>query len=303
MFGIEIKYMIRSFLRKRLSLVSDACLWPIITGGILFLLYVGIRIASFESFRIPSASMVPTISPGDYILVNKWIFGPRIYNVFGDFETRKVNVYRLPGISKIKRNDVIVFNFPYSDKSDSIHFNFNEYYVKRCIAIPGDTLEIINGFYRTKGVDIPLGNQEGQVLLSIQKSLSSYNSRDAFPKKSKLDWTIKEFGPLYIPSKGQSVSMDSTNWEIYHKLIEWELGKRTNVLENQVFLSDSIIYSYEFQENYYFVGGDNIRNSEDSRFWGLLPESFIVGKATRIIKSIDPYDGHFRWNRFWMKIE
>ena len=148
MFRIKIKYISRRFLRKRLSLVYNACLWPIITGGILFLLCAGIRVTSLDVFQIPSASMSPTIIPGDNILVNKWIFGPRIYNVFCNFDTRKVNIYRLPGISKIKRNDVIVFNYPYSDKIDSIHFNSNDYYVKRCIAIPGDTLEIINGFYK-----------------------------------------------------------------------------------------------------------------------------------------------------------
>lgn len=303
MSGIKIKHILRYHRRLRLSIVSDVASWLIITCSILYLLYTGIKVSTLASFRVPTASMYPAIYPGDYILVNKWIMGARIYNVFSDYKKEKVHIYRLPGISGIKRNDVIVFNYPYADKSDSIHLDFNQYYVKRCIAIPGDTLEIRQGVYKIRGVSHALGNLKGQTRLSAQKNESFYDLWKAFPKESSLGWTIKEFGPLHIPAKGQTISMDSTNWYLYHKLIEWELNVRTSHRDNQVFLSDSLIHAYQFQENYYFVGGDNMQNSEDSRFWGLLPGSFIVGKATRIWKSNDTYDGSFRWERFWREIE
>lgn len=298
-----MKHLPRIHKGKRLSQVSDAVSWLIMTCCILYILYTGVKVSTLASFRVPTASMYPAIYPGDYIMVNKWIMGARIYNVFSDYKKEKVHIYRLPGISGIKRNDVIVFNYPYADKSDSIHLDFNEYFVKRCIAIPGDTLEIRQGFYKIRGVSQTLGNLKGQTRLSAQKNESFYDLWKAFPKESSLGWTIKEFGPLHIPAKGQTISMDSTNWKIYHKLIEWELSVKTVQRGNQVFLSDSLIHSYQFQENYYFAGGDNMQNSDDSRYWGLLPESFIVGKATRIWKSIDTYDGSFRWKRFWREIE
>ena len=58
-----------------------------------------------------------------------------------------------------------------------------------------------------------------------------------------------------------------------------------------------------FKENYYFMGGDNMENSKDSRYWGLLPEPYIVGVATRIWKSVDKYTDEVRWDRVMKHIE
>ena len=58
-----------------------------------------------------------------------------------------------------------------------------------------------------------------------------------------------------------------------------------------------------FKENYYFMGGDNLDNSKDSRYWGLVPEPYIVGVATRVWKSVSPQSGEVRWNRVWKKME
>ena len=58
-----------------------------------------------------------------------------------------------------------------------------------------------------------------------------------------------------------------------------------------------------FRKNYYFVGGDNVLYSQDSRYWGLLPEEYIVGRAIRIWKSVDKDTDEFRWNRLMKRIE
>ena len=86
-------------------------------------------------------------------------------------------------------------------------------------------------------------------------------------------------------------------------LITWEQKKRLAVTENGVSLGDSLITEYTFKENYYFMGGDNLDNSNDSRYWGLVPETYMVGVATRIWKSVNPNDGSWNLNRFWKKIE
>jgi signal peptidase I len=67
-------------------------------------------------------------------------------------------------------------------------------------------------------------------------------------------------------------------------------------------LGDSIVREYQFKENYYFMAGDKGDNSRDSRYWGLLPESFIVGKAVVIWKSIDPVTSSIKWERTGKKI-
>lgn len=72
--------------------------------------------------------------------------------------------------------------------------------------------------------------------------------------------------------------------------------------QGRILLGDSLIREYRFQENYYFVAGDKAENSQDSRYWGLLPEPFIVGRAVRIWKSVEP-DEDTRWDRIWKKIE
>ena len=82
-----------------------------------------------------------------------------------------------------------------------------------------------------------------------------------------------------------------TGGVLYRKLIEWEQGKKMYVKGDTVLLNDSVITSYQFRKNYYFVAGDHSENSQDSRYWGLLPEEYIVGVASRVWKSVDSYTG------------
>ena len=64
-----------------------------------------------------------------------------------------------------------------------------------------------------------------------------------------------------------------------------------------------MIRNYRFKENYYFMTGDKVMNSQDSRYWGLLPEPFIVGKAVRVWKSVDRGTDEIRWKRILKQIE
>ena len=108
------------------------------------------------------------------------------------------------GVGKVKRNDVLVFNFPYPAKQDSLAMDIMLYYVKRCIALPGDTLEIRNGFYRIRGTEEELGNIAAQRRIS---GLTENNLRgvvmESFPWSKRLGWTIKEFGPLPVPGRSR----------------------------------------------------------------------------------------------------
>lgn len=96
--------------------------------------------------------------------------------------------------------------------------------------------------------------------------------------------------------------MDRTGFVLYKKLIEWEQGGKLEYRDSLVVLDGKPIKAYRFQKNYYFMGGDNGMNSQDSRYWGMLPEEYIVGKAALIWKSIDPNTGKFRWDRFLKRI-
>lgn len=242
--------------------------------------------------------MEPMLLAGDYITVNKWITGARIFNLRKALNGADVDVYRLPGLGKIKRNDVLVFNYPYPKKKDSISMDVMLYYVKRCIALPGDTIEIKNGFYKVRGNQLPLGNMEGQMLLRhIVKPVEHWTEKGVYPQDSMMKWTLLEFGPLYIPRRNALIKMNTVHGILYKNLIEWEQKRKLIRCGNEILLGDSVIHYYRFQENYYFVAGDRVTNSDDSRYWGLLPETYIVGKATFIWKSVDLLTGEIRWGR------
>ena len=294
----------KDLIRKKIGRIADRLLTVLFSICILIIVFISFQVTTFTTFHIPSDSMYPALQAGDNVLVNKWIMGARIFNIWDALEDKEVKIHRLPGVGKIKRNDVLVFNFPYPAKKDSLAMDVMLYYVKRCIALPGDTLEIRNGFYRIRGTGEELGNMAAQRRIS---ALTENDSRgvvmESFPWSKRLGWTIKEFGPLPVPAKGQVVSLDSISILFYQHIIRYEQKKELSLRDKLIYLGDSLIREYRFKENYYFVSGDNMENSRDSRYWGLLPESYIVGKATRIWKSKDPADGHIRWDRVFKKIE
>jgi len=149
--------------KKFLAIIENLIFMIFCMIVILFL----VQLFCFTSFKIPSDSMGPALKDGDRILVNKMIKGARLFNVFAALDNKDVTIYRMPGLGHFKRNDVLVFNFPYQmNRWDSIRMNVMQYYVKRCIALPGDTLEIRGGFYKVRGCREQLGNYEAQQYLA-----------------------------------------------------------------------------------------------------------------------------------------
>lgn len=280
-------------------------LFLIICGVVLF--WVLLQITSIASFKIPSDSMEPVLIAGDNILVNKCVMGGRLFNIWDALEDKEINIYRLPSLGKIKRNDVVVFNFPYLEQRwDSIAFRVMKYYVKRCVALPGDTFEIKRGHYKVHGCTSALGNVEAQdrLMQIIERGREGDYGivMSGYPYSDIVNWNIVSFGPLYLPAKGDVIEMSSKHVALYRNAIEWEQKKKLFLRGDTILLNDSVIRTYRFKENYYFVAGDKVMNSQDSRYWGLLPERFIVGKAVRIWKSVDRETDKIRWNRIFKKI-
>lgn len=259
-----------------------------------------IHVFCVASFKVPTASMAPTIMPGDFIFVNKMIYGPRVYSLSSFINGDKICITRLKGLDKIKRNDVIVFNYPYADNWNKIQMNIMKYYVKRCIGLPGDSIHIKNGFYGIIGNDIQLGNITSQRVMSFQKkeTLLGNNLLVSYPEDSTIKWDVKDFGPLYIPKAKDKIIINRKNAMLYRKIIEWEQNASLKILpDGNITINNIPIYSYTFKNNYFFVAGDEVSNSQDSRYWGLLPEEFIVGKAWIIWMSINQFTNIVRWER------
>jgi signal peptidase I len=269
--------------------------------GIAILLAIILRLFVFSSFKIPTPSMEPAIIPGDYILVNKLAYGARIPRNLQFMQGGAFETFRVKGFSKVKRNDVIVFNFPYPDWN-KLGWDLNLFYLKRCVALPGDTFYIEDGIYKVKNCPDTLGCYPNQ--LSNQKRLSENkeNAERCFPFDEAYNWTVLNFGPLYIPRKGDRLAIDSKNILLYRNLIVYETGKELTVKQDTVYWGGAILRDYVFQQNYYFMTGDYVFDSRDSRYWGLLPEDHIVGKAAIIWQSKDMDTDKRRWERTLKRI-
>lgn len=260
----------------------------------------------FDMFRIPTESMSPTLIPGDKIYVDKLTFGARLYeSINSSVRSREPKTRRVAALGSIKHNDIFVFNFPHPYSWSKIEFKINLVYCKRCVALPGDTISIVNGFYRNSATDYVLGYIPEQKLLSdTRDSLINDGRLHSFPLDStKYGWTIKNFGKLFVPAANTTIRLDSQNYVLYQLPIEYETGKQLHLQNGELQLGDDTITDYTFTQDYYFAVGDNVLNSQDSRYWGFVPEKHIIGIAKLILYSKSPNNGEYLWNRFLKKVK
>ena len=229
-----------------------------------------------------------------------------------------------------------------------------ENYVKRCVGLPGQTLQIkdhiiyINGkankepdnvqyTYHVKlkqrldddtmkdlGItmeDLMSLNTQGYMPLtnravselkkrtdlveSIELNTDA-NDLDIYPLNGNLHWTRDNYGPIWIPAKGQSIDLTLKNLPIYERPIRTYEGNKLEVKDGKIYINDQETTKYTFKMDYYWMQGDNRHNSLDSRYWGFVPEDHIVGKPIFIWWSSDP-DRHgfsgIRWNRLFRFVD
>ena len=400
----------------------------------------------FQNFVIPSSSLEKTLLTGDYLLVSKLAYGPRIpqtpltmpmtqhtlpivgcksYLEYPHWDYRRVK-----GLGNVEVNDIVVFNYPAGDtvalaqqnqdyyrlayqigdqllgtqtadttsifpqtivipatasllpetsyeEQQRIYNNVyaagaaymrqhpeefgeitsrptdrRENYVKRCVGLPGQTLQIKNDTVYLDGKpnpepenvqyayevtfkqDLPdelkreLGITEEDLYaqrngntvwmplthkvrkqLEARKDIVASIARavpDAgwlYPQNMAKDWTTANYGPLWIPKKGETLRLTLANLPIYERPIRVYEGNSLEVRGGKIYINGKAADSYTFKMDYYWMQGDNRDNSADSRFWGFVPEDHIVGKPLFIWISLDPdyglFDGKMRWSRFF----
>jgi len=121
-----------------------------------------------------------------------------------------------------------------------------------------------------------------------------------FPKHPLFKWSVDNFGPVVIPAKGMTVSLNEKNYILYRDVINGFEDTPITAGDGRIMIRGEEAGSYTFRNNYYFMLGDNRHDSRDSRYWGFVPEKNIIGKAVMILFS-NGNDG-LRWNRFFRKI-
>ncbi|MCD8297474.1 MAG: signal peptidase I [Prevotella sp.] len=229
-----------------------------------------------------------------------------------------------------------------------------ENYVKRCVGLPGQTLQIKDRIVYIDGVpnkepdkvqytyhvkllqgipddlmkeleismeDIMSLNQNGVMPLT-ERAVSELSKRkdivesitintsatygDLYPLNANTKWTRDNYGPIWIPKKGDSIKLDLNNLPIYERPIRVYEGNKLEVKDGKIFINDKQTNYYTFKMDYYWMMGDNRHNSADSRYWGFVPEDHIVGKPIFIWWSSDP-DRHgfggIRWNRLFQFVD
>jgi signal peptidase I len=404
-------------------------------SSILFAIVVATFVHTYfiQPFTIPTSSLEKSLLVGDFLFVSKYNYGartpmttvaaPMVHDTIPLINTKsytkwpQLPYFRLPGYEKIKNNDIVVFNWPTdtlynmykaADKRYDKPIDKKTNYVKRCVGIAGDSLEIKNGFvfingkqlilperakpqyfykvYSKNGVSsetmmkygsteftrnyivafnnqnqinalspfvrnaqqrednsyllttgasgIPLSvinsnnisiqevnNTEKEVNLTIANAELLVKNKEVdsairiINYKKDLDksifpynknWTIDNFGPIYIPKKGVTVELNRESLPFYKRIINEYEGNDLKVNGNEIRINGQVATSYTFKQDYYWMMGDNRQNSLDARYFGFTPEDHIVGKPIFIWMSWDSdakgIMNKIRWDRLFTTV-
>ncbi len=384
-----------------------------------------------QPYIIPTGSLEKTLLVGDFLFVSKFHYGARtptsavalpmvhdtipILGIRSYLKKPQLPYFRLPGFQKVKRNDIVVFNWPADtvrrffvrEKGVRKPIDKKSNYVKRCVGMPGDTLQITNGFvhingiknvlpyrakpqythyvYNAQGVSSKKLHDEGiknftrryrvrsltqeryneirpytltvypnkdnsHDLITPSKGITSKKFRELrlgateildkrkiltltlaeakkitekgiadsivrkvdknktantslFPNTIPYDWNEDNFGPILIPKAGMTVSLNDENLPLYKKIIREYEGNTLTKDGGILRINGEEASSYTFKQNYYWMMGDNRHASEDSRYWGYVPENHIVGKPVLIWFSIEGInDGIKNWKVRWNRL-
>ncbi|MCL2039418.1 MAG: signal peptidase I [Bacteroidetes bacterium] len=221
------------------------------------------------SFVVPTGSMENTVLTGDFLLVHK-LFGPSTPQLIPFFNIPLPYIL-LPAPKEPKKGDVIVFVFP-GNREEIVADEFT-YYLKRCVAEPGDVLEIKDNVLYVNGEKYPIPPESK---ISYNKTNNLFETNYTFPTTKP--YTTTNYGPIKIPKKGDILEIknyeDYLDWRVFIEreghIVNW-LGKLE--IDNKIVATNT----YTVQEDYYFGMGDNRDHSLDSRMWGFIPRKHILG--------------------------
>ncbi|HTR80242.1 MAG TPA: signal peptidase I [Bacteroidota bacterium] len=232
------------------------------------------------SFMVPTGSMENEVMTGDFLMVNKFIYGgcsPR--NI--PFTDIRLPWFRLPAFKSVHRGDVIVFVFP--GYREEVHPEAFTYYLKRCIAVSGDTLQIINRAVYVNGKASPL--PRNMKFNSPRILPPGYADDRIFPPGAPFN--EDNYGPIVIPFKGMKIKITPDNLRMWDTFIQRDGHLASISPQNNILIDGAPNDTYVVQHDYLFGMGDNRDNSLDSRYWGFVPADNVVGTPMFVYWSWD----------------
>jgi signal peptidase I len=249
---------------------------------VLFTLLVALILKTFivDAYQIPSTSMENTLQVGDFLLVNKFSYGLRTPRHLPLIATTIPSI-TIPLLRTPCRGDVVVFEFP--GGRDEVIPSEPVNYIKRCIGLPGDTVEIRLGQIFVNGIE--LHSPKLCKHTNHTNGINWQRGDEIFPVGS--GFTDINYGPLNVPKRGDDIVLNSNNIDQWRAFITRE-GHQIQVLSDSIIIDGSVASKYQVQQDYYFVVGDNRDNSMDSRYWGFVPDDHLIGEALLIYWSWDP---------------
>ena len=402
-------------------------------SAILFAIIAATLVHNYfiQPYIIPTGSLEKTLLIGDFLFVSKFHYGartpttaisfPMVHDTIPFIKSKsyvdfpQLPYFRLPGFKNVQRNEIVVFSWPadtvrqffVKEKGVRKPIDKKSNYVKRCVGIPGDTLEVVNGFvhingkqsilperaktqyvhyaYNAKGVSSRKLNEEGikdftrkyrienitqqtydeilpfihgrisndinnfivitppaglppkligelrlsvkeilepskeliltiaeakllnekQVFDSLIRKISKVKTPNTslFPNSLPYDWNEDNFGPIILPKAGVSVNLNEGNLPLYKKIIREYEKNSLDLQEGRILINGEETNRYTFKQDYYWMMGDNRHRSEDSRYWGFVPENHIVGKPVLVWFSIEGInDGIRNWRIRWDRV-
>jgi len=241
---------------------------------------VSLKIFVIEAFRIPSTSMENTLQIGDFLLVNKLAYGLRTPRHI-PFTSTSLSSFSLSLFRNVHRGDIVVFEFPGS--RDEVKPSELVNYIKRCIGLPGDTVEIRLGKVSVNGHETSFPLHGKRTIRPTEKAFQ--RNAELFPAGSA--FSDVNYGPIVVPRRNDILKLEPATFSSWRIFIERE-GHTVRLSGDTIIVDGAVTSSYRVQQNYYFVLGDNRDNSMDSRYWGFVPDDHLIGEALFVYWSWDP---------------
>lgn len=269
----------------------------------LLVLVILFKLFIVDAFKIPTTSMKNTLLEGDFILVNKTAYSISTPHQI-PFLGKRLSRIEIFSTGVPEFNDVVAFEIPVDYDPGSDEYSI---LVKRIIGLPGDTIQIKNQelFINSRKYRTP-----SYIKLNLDETTLTNKDKNLFPYNNK--WNLENYGPIVIPKKGMKVELSPKNILQWQNAINIEYGKKVVSVEGTVInINNKSVREYTFEKDYYFMLGDNRKNSIDSRYFGYIPQEWIIGKAFMIYWSqlqvqssgISDYFSSIRFSRLMQSID